>query len=504
VKRVGHALVVVAAALGGVLALAGVDAAESQPERPVFVVAPDGDDSGAGSLESPWRTISRAARSVPPGALVDIRGGVYRERVVVQVSGAPGSPTTFAAHTGERVTISGHGLRRLPDNPGLIQVSGRSNLEFQGLELRDLVVRRKRFTPAGVWITGAASNITLRGLDIHDIRTRARRDGNAHGIAVYGGSGSSAITGVTIAGNTVHDLRLGESEAIAINGNVDGWQVVGNTVDDVNNIGIDAIGFEGTAPRNDRARNGLIADNAVSDVETLGNPAYGRKAVNCRCAGGIYVDGGDDIVIERNRVTRSNLGIELASEVPGGKASDVVLRNNLVTLSDRAGLTMGGFEPGKGKTVRARVVNNTFLDNDQLRDGVGEVVLNWGVLDSSVLNNVFRARARGVLVTNGYHLDGGNVFDGNVWFSAGRDADSATWEWRDKRVTGFGAWQSVTGGDVQGRYADPLLDGEGRPLAGSPVIDAGVATLLAGDTDLDGAPRLRGAALDAGSFETTP
>jgi len=471
--------------------------------RPVFVVAPNGSDSGPGSAERPWRTVSRAARSVPPGAVVDIRAGTYVERVVVKVSGARGKTTTFRAHPGERVTISGTGLRgfRDGDGVGLIHVDGRSNLEFVGLELRSLVDTRKHFTPAGVWITGASSNIALRGLDVHHIRTRG---GNAHGIAVYGTSGSSPITGVTIEGNHVHDLRLGASEAIVVNGNVDGWKIVGNTIDDVDNIGIDAIGYEGVAPQNDRARNGLIAANVISDVDTLGNPAYDTRDGNCRCAGGIYVDGGDDIVVERNRVTRSNLGIELASEARRGTTSDVVLRNNLVTRSDGAGLTMGGYDTRRGKTERVRVVNNTFLHNDQLRTGAGEIALNYRFFDSSFLNNVIRARARGVMATNGFRQNRGNVFDGNLWFAPGNDAADAIWHWRDKRVKGFAAWRRATGGEARGRYADPLLGADGRPRPRSPVIDAGVATPLAGTTDLVGAPRLQGAAVDAGAFETAP
>jgi Right handed beta helix region len=193
---------------------------------------------------------------------------------------------------------------------------------------------RRRFTPSGVWITGASSDIALRALDVHDIRTAKR--GNAHGIAVYGSSGSKPITGIRIEGNNAHDLKLGFSEAIVVSGNVDGWTISGNTIDDVDNIGIDAIGYEATAPRNDRARNGVIADNQISDVDTRGNAAYNQGGEQCRCAGGVYVDGGHHIVIERNRVTRANLGVELASEAREGATSDVLVRTNLITRRDRA------------------------------------------------------------------------------------------------------------------------------------------------------------------------
>ena len=38
---------------------------------------------------------------------------------------------------------------------------------------------------------------------------------------------------------------LGASESVVVNGNVKGWRIAGNHIHDNNNIGIDAIGYEG-------------------------------------------------------------------------------------------------------------------------------------------------------------------------------------------------------------------------------------------------------------------
>ncbi|GAA3328692.1 hypothetical protein GCM10020331_073690 [Ectobacillus funiculus] len=66
------------------------------------------------------------------------------------------------------------------------------------------------------------------------------------------------------------------------------------------NIGIDVIGFEGVSPVEafDQARNGIISNNTVYQISSYGNPAYGNQYA----AGGIYVDGGKEIIIERNKV----------------------------------------------------------------------------------------------------------------------------------------------------------------------------------------------------------
>ena len=70
------------------------------------------------------RRRSRGARSrrprtaCRPGSTVEIRGGVYHERVVVRVSGAPGAWITFRNYAGEHVRIDGTGSARTTGSPG--------------------------------------------------------------------------------------------------------------------------------------------------------------------------------------------------------------------------------------------------------------------------------------------------------------------------------------------------------------------------------------------------
>ena len=67
-----------------------------------WFVAPSGNDSAAGSLASPFRTIQQAANVAESGDAVEIRAGVYRETVHPAHSGV-----TFEAYNGENVTVSG-------------------------------------------------------------------------------------------------------------------------------------------------------------------------------------------------------------------------------------------------------------------------------------------------------------------------------------------------------------------------------------------------------------
>ena len=66
--------------------------------REIFV-APGGSDSNPGTAERPFATISKAAETARAGDRVQVRAGIYRERVVFPHSGEPGKPIVF---TGER------------------------------------------------------------------------------------------------------------------------------------------------------------------------------------------------------------------------------------------------------------------------------------------------------------------------------------------------------------------------------------------------------------------
>jgi hypothetical protein len=57
-------------------------------------------------------------------------------------------------------------------------------------------------------------------------------------------------------------------------------------------------------------------------------------------ADGIYCDGCADVVIERNGVSTSDLGIEVASEHSGHVSTDVTVRNHLVYDNNSNGISI--------------------------------------------------------------------------------------------------------------------------------------------------------------------
>ncbi len=480
---------------------APVDDAPSSPaDGNVFYVATDGDDGNPGTLAQPWRTIQHAAETASPGDTVYVRGGVYHEAVTVQVSGAEGAPITFASAPGETAILDGSGLTD-PDGPVGFHLADRSHLVIQGFEIRHFTSDDPDAVPAGIFVSGASHHVTLQGNHIHHIETQAQ-DGNAHGIAIYGDQAPASIHHLFIQGNELDHLKLGWSESLVLNGNVEQFQVLDNFVHNNDNIGIDLIGFEGTAPdpAYDRARDGLVQGNTVTNIDSGSNPAYQGE----RSADGIYVDGGTRITIQGNRVSRCNIGIEVASEHANGDASFVTVRNNLVTWSHVTGLAMGGYDRRRGSAFQNAIVNNTFFQNDTLQDGNGELLLQHDVHDNVIENNIFYANAQSLLISNPFSANQDNQVDYNLYFAPAGAAESE-WQWQKQTHQGFDAYQAATGNDSHSRFADPrFVDITGPDLhlqADSPAIDAGDNSAPVGDVDLEGNPRVQNGQVDLGALE---
>ena len=180
-----------------------------------------------------------------------------------------------------------------------------------------------------------------------------------------------------------------------MNGNVTDFLIQGNRVHDTNNIGIDVIGFEGTAPDPtvDQARDGIVRANEVWNVDSYGNPAYGYD----RSADGIYVDGGRDVLIEANVVHDINIGIELASEHAGRATRNITARNNLVYDATAIGVAIGGYDRRRGSTEDCVIVNNTIANTD----GV-ELLVQFDTRNNTIENNIIVAGKHHEFVENAY------------------------------------------------------------------------------------------------------
>jgi hypothetical protein len=68
---------------------------------------PKASDDGPGSLEQPWKTLSKSAAQAGPGDIVLIGTGLYREQVLLRTSGTAEKPIRFEAAPGAFVVLTG-------------------------------------------------------------------------------------------------------------------------------------------------------------------------------------------------------------------------------------------------------------------------------------------------------------------------------------------------------------------------------------------------------------
>jgi hypothetical protein len=432
----------------------------SSPEE--VYVAPSGSDSAAGTRDAPLRTVQAGVNRLGPrGGVVELADGTYaRQRVVLRDR----DHVTVRAAAGAEPVLDATGLTPPDGESALVEIRGGSDVAVKGLILTGYRTRSTEKVPQGILVTGAASDVRIAGNHVHhlgnDNPTRSSFDIGANGIAVYGRDEERPIRGLKITDNEVDHLVLGASESVVVNGNIDAWEITGNYIHHNNNIGIDAIGYEetigGPARYTDvnRARNGIIADNTVTDIVSKGNPSYWEDGGWCNCADGIYIDGGGSIEVKDNTVERADIGIEVAAENSRGKTNDVSVTSNNVTASKYVGLAIGGYDPRRGEAFDVRVSDNTFRGNNTLQDGSPEILLQYKVHETTLTHNVVTAtnadypllvrRVRKV----GTAAQNKHVVLNHNDYGAPSTAKEAVFVWLGQEKVGMQAWRNASGQDA--------------------------------------------------------
>src|SRR5262249_46198947 len=165
-----------------------------------IVVAPSGGDHA---------TVAAGIAAAQAGDTVTVRAGIYHEAVSFGRSGSAAGFITLLGEPG--ATLDGSGL------PGQgISISSRNYIRVQGMTVQNF---KGSGTPMGIDVEGTSSFVELRNNLVHNIENPT---GNAHGIAFYGG-GPTPMTNVTVDGNEIRSCRLGQSESLVLNGDIDGF-----------------------------------------------------------------------------------------------------------------------------------------------------------------------------------------------------------------------------------------------------------------------------------------
>ena len=457
-----------------------------------YYVSVNGSDTNPGTSVLPWRHIQYAMDLVGAGSTVNVRNGVYNETVTFPRSGTSENYIVLQNYSGDTPVIDGTGLP-ISGETGLVVIENKAYVKLIGFEIRNLKAGGSSSAfPAGIWIRGNGAFIEIRNNNVHDIENSCNHCG-AHGIAVYGRDPDASIHDIVIDGNQVYNGQFGWSESMVLNGNVEQFLVSNNVVHDNDNIGIDFIGYEGENPDPalDRARDGTVVGNLVYNIDSYGNPAYGTE----RSAGGIYVDGGTNILIERNIVHHSNLGVELASEHRGKNTSYIMLRNNFFYDNTQTGIAMGGYDKHRGSTENCVIVNNTLYNNYTQGDWGAELYVQFDTRYNVIKNNVIYANSFRRFIESWSDVMTDNIVDYNLYYAPGGGTDG-TWIWKNVTYTTFDAYRSGSGNDANGLVGlDPLLVSTTMPdlhlQSTSPAIDRGQNLAEAGPYDIDGQTRIQ-------------
>jgi len=456
-----------------------------------YYVSPSGNNSNPGNKETPWLTIQSGLNKLKTGDTLNLMNGTFNEKIKFSVSGI-----TLRNYSGCNPVIDASGITsQVP----VINVTDVSAINIQGIELRNNIMTDAQ----GILISGSCRDITISECKIHDIHfssnpnAAVKESTNAQGIIVYGTNAGSPVTNLKIINNQLYNCRLGYSEGIAVNGNVSGFEISGNTVYNLTNIGIDMIGFEGTCSNTsvDQARNGIVRNNLVHHCIS----AYATS-------GGLYVDGGRNIIIENNTSYHNGYGIEIGCENTGKVTDLITVRNNIFYDNEVCALALGGWNyPKSGKVTNSTFRNNTCFSNDYQKTGNGEIYLSYSE-NCIIENNIFFTTSENNLVYAELSQPSLSFNYNLIYCSSGTENLSA--DWNNKSYNSYTAFVSGSGMNKNSLFANPaFLNADiGSPdfhtQNNSPAINAGNPgfTPAPDEVDMDGKNRKTGI-IDCGAYE---
>ena len=418
--------------------------------------------------------------------IININGTIFG-RFIVNRSGTEDTPVIIRGGT-----ISALGVA--DTNSGLefalLAILNESNIRIENVRFENNFVQSAK----GIYVTTTAaedvpiqnifidssnlSNIGWSADNTADPSANPSGTGQAHGILVTGRT-ANTITNVNVTNNTLNNIITGNSEALTINGNIDGFLIQANTISNVTNIGIDIAGGFGVAVSGiDQARNGKVIENTVFNcrrplsVSGVFEPA------------GIYVDGGANVEITRNRSYQNGQGFSIGRE-QAGETTNITMTNNLSYFNAENGLVFGG---NNGVVTASIVRNNTFYQNGLDKPGERSGISVQITEDSSITNNIIFEPEPGMF--------------GVSYFFAGTSNVAVDYNLINGMPEGFNL--ANVGSNPNGLNAAPDLNtaAEFLPNIGSPVIDAGDASgIPSHEKDFLGASRTIGVSVDIGARE---
>lgn len=405
-----------------------------------YYVSTSGKDSWKGTKKKPYRTISKAVKVLKPGDILYIRGGTYKEEVVIPdtVKGTKKGYITLRNYKDEKVVLDGAKKK----SPVMLSVNGASYLRIQGLEIKNA----KGKDACGIYVEPGTHHLIIRNNKIHDVKVSKpwEKDRCANGILFFGESKKQSIHDILLYKNNFYDCQTGWAECISVTGNCEAVNIISNKVRKTGNIGIDISGNYGycSNPAKDFPRECLIYKNRVEKCVSSSATSYG-----------IYVDGGQKIDIVKNTIQKCSGGIEIGAEEKPPKekysTSKILVSNNKITDNIENAITIGGYKKSLGWVKDVQVQKNVCQNN-----GLDNIILTLAKCKNVVIeNNTFINESGGAALvyaefSSKYTKE--ICFKNNTFYN-GKSKKHANITYLGKKYPSFDEWKKVVGNNA-GKY----------------------------------------------------
>ncbi len=418
--------------------------------------------------------------------IITIDGTIFG-RFIVRRSGTTTNPVIIRGGT-----ISGMGVPETSEGLdfALLAVLSESNIRIENVSFENNFVQGAK----GIYVTTTTfddaplQNIFIDSCTLNNIgwssdntadpNNNPSGTGQAHGILATGRT-ANTLTNINITNTNLSNIITGNSEALTINGNVDGFLVQANTISNITNIGIDIAGGFGVATSGlDQDRNGKVIENTVfncrrpTSVFGVFEPA------------GIYVDGGANVKIYGNRSYQNGQGFSIGRE-QAGETTNISVTNNLSYFNAENGIVFGG---NNGTVINSLVRNNTFYQN--------------GMDKPSDRSGISVQITQGCTITNNIIFESEPSMFGISYFFGGTSNAQVAYNLVNGMSSGFDL--ANVGNNPNGLSVAPDLNAalDFIPNNTSPVIDVGDSTgIPADENDFIGFDRIFGTSVDIGARE---
>jgi parallel beta-helix repeat protein len=288
-----------------------------------YYVSPSGNDSNPGTLDSPWRTLQKAADTLVAGDTVYVRDGIYA-RVDLKHSGSPGKYITFQAYPGEHPILNGGSWVGFTD-----RYATASPLQYfivDGFEIRNF--------EQGINLA-QSNHFILRNNTLHDntemgIQIESSQNGEvAYNIAYD----TKEYTGIWIIGSRALDIHHNVAYSNFVNG-------IGLSHAADHNLIHDNVTYDNSCGWDHR-----YAGIAI-EVDSEDNRVYNNLSYN-NCHAGFLTNSPNNQVYHNVFYANEEYQI-LLGDWSGSTPTDNVFMNNIVFITRTADRAVGYFYTDTG------------------------------------------------------------------------------------------------------------------------------------------------------------